>query len=79
MTPSRLLTAEENPMTTYDQPTVKTDRSRSLAMNLINEALSRARMRKPHNEAYRSARRVAMQARRQQARDLGDVSQLMIR
>lgn len=73
-----LLTGK-NPMTTYDLDTVSTYRSRSTAMNLINEALSRARMRRPHNEAYRSARRIAMQARRQQARDLGDVSQLMIR
>ena len=48
-------------------------------MNLINEALSRARMRKPQNEANRSARRIAMEARRQQARDLGDISQLMPR
>ena len=45
-------------------------------MNLINEALSRARMRSPQNtsEARRSARRVAIEARRQQARELGNMS-----
>jgi len=47
---------------------------------LINEALSRARMRSPQNsEARRSARRIAIEARRQHARDLGDVSQYLIR
>jgi hypothetical protein len=75
------LLTEKTPMNldqpTVDQLTVTTYRSRSAAMYLINEALSRARMRKPQNEAYRSARRIAMQARRQQAHDLGDVSQLM--
>ena len=77
------LLTEETPMNldqpTVDQLTVTTYRSRSAAMHLINEALSRARMRKPQNEAYRSARRIAMEARRQQARDLGDISQLMQR
>ena len=76
---TQLLTTEENPMTTYDQPTVTTYRSRSAAMNLVKEALSRARMPKPQDEAFRSARRVAMEARRRQASDLGDVSQLMLR
>ena len=49
----------------------------SNTMNLINEALSRARMRSPQNnnsEARRSARRVAIEARRQQARELGNLS-----
>jgi methylthioribose-1-phosphate isomerase len=78
------LLTEENPMTTLDQPTLDqptamTYRSRSTAMNLFHEALSRARMPKPQEEASRSARRVAMEARRRQARDLGDVSQLMHR
>jgi hypothetical protein len=77
MTAHRLLT-EKNPMTTVANTAVKTYRSRSADMNLINEALSRARMRLPREEA-RSARRVAMQARRRQARELGDVSQLMLR
>lgn len=47
-------------------------------MQLLNEALSRARMRWPQadrtttsSEATRSARTVAMQARRRAARDLG--------
>ena len=46
-------------------------------MNLINEALARARMRSPQNvnsEARRSARRIAMQARRQQAREMGNLT-----
>jgi hypothetical protein len=56
--------------------------SRSAAMYLINEALSRARMRVPQNvssEARRPARRIAMQARNQQDRELGNVSQPSIR
>lgn len=54
-------------------------RPRSHIMDLINEALSRARMRRPQNvnsEAYRSARRVALRARRQAARELGEVTQV---
>jgi len=54
-----------------------TMRSRSITMNLINEALSRARMRSPQNvnsEARRSARSIAIEARHQQARELGDLS-----
>jgi hypothetical protein len=51
-------------------------RPRSIAMNLFHEALSRARMRRPQevSEARRSARRVAIEARRQQARELGHLS-----
>jgi hypothetical protein len=72
---------------TYDQNTTpmtanSTNRPRSSVMHLLNEALSRARMRSPQNansEARRSARRVAMQARHNQARELGDLSQLMLR
>jgi hypothetical protein len=46
--------------------------SRSAAVNLINEALARARTRPPqHAEARRPARRVAIEARREQARALG--------
>jgi hypothetical protein len=55
--------------------------TRSTAMNLIYEALSRARMRMPQNvssEARRSARRIAMQARNRQDRELGNVAQLNI-
>jgi hypothetical protein len=51
-------------------------------MNLINEALSRARMRSPqnvHSEARRSARRIAIEARHQQALELGNLSQFGIR
>jgi hypothetical protein len=56
---------EEIPMTVQTQP-------RSLAVNLINEALARARTRMPQNaEARRSARQIAMQARQDQARVLG--------
>jgi hypothetical protein len=51
---------------------------RSNDMNLLHEALSRARMPQPHDEALRpgaGARRVAMRARARQARELGDASQ----
>jgi hypothetical protein len=46
-------------------------------MRLIHEALSRARMRRPQadvntsSEAYRPARRIAMQARNRAAREQG--------
>lgn len=44
-------------------------------VRLIQEALSRARMRRPQSdrapEAYRSARRIAMEGRKQAARELG--------
>jgi hypothetical protein len=44
-------------------------------MQLLHEALSRARMRRPQAgrgpEAYRPARQVAMQARQRAARELG--------
>jgi len=46
------------------------------AFQLINEAMSRARMRRPHevrtSEAYRPARRISMNARREQMRMLGE-------
>jgi len=52
---------------------------RSIEMNILQEALSRARMLMPRDEAPRpsrdGARRVAMSARSQQARQLGDFSQ----
>ena len=72
---------------TADKPTVapansQPVRSRSLTMHLINEALSRARTRSPQNdtsEARRSARRIAIQARHQQARELGNLAQYGIR
>ena len=59
---------------------ITSTRPRSTEMNLFHEALSRARMRRPQNsEARRSARRVAMEARRQQARELGHLSQFGVR
>jgi hypothetical protein len=45
-----------------------------MALQLLYEALARARMRRPqmhHSEAHRSARRVAMRALREQDRQLG--------
>jgi hypothetical protein len=56
-------------------------RPRSITLNLINEALSRARMRRPQNvssEARRPARRIAIEARRRLAREVGDLSQFGI-
>ncbi len=44
-------------------------------LQLINEALSRARMRKPQDttsEAFRPARQIAMNVRRKQSRLSGD-------
>ncbi len=44
-------------------------------LNLINEALSRARMRRPQDtpsEAYRSARQITIRVRREQTRRLGN-------
>jgi len=43
-------------------------------IQLINEALSRARMRRPqdtNSEAFRSARQIMISARREQTRQLG--------
>lgn len=56
-------------------------RPRSSIMHILNEALSRARMRSPQNssEARRSARRIAMQAHRRSASEQGDISQFMLR
>jgi hypothetical protein len=61
-------------------------RSRSNTMHLIdhliNEALARARMRSPQNinsEAHRSALRIAIKARQQQAREMGNLSQYGVR
>jgi hypothetical protein len=48
----------------------------AVGIQLINEALSRARMRVPQevgtSEAYRSARQIAMRAHRETARLLGE-------
>jgi len=78
MTTTSTHSPKKSPMTSA-QMTVVTSETRSPEMNLLKEALSRARMRTPQNEASRSARRVAMQARRAQARELGDVSQSLLR
>lgn len=64
-TPTRKKTGKKTTMTAQTGP-------RSASMNLINEALARARTRSPQRaEARRPARRVAIEARRQQARALG--------
>jgi hypothetical protein len=58
-------TGEKTAMTAQTGP-------RSAAVNLINEALARARTRSPQRaEARRPARRVAIDARREEARTLG--------
>jgi hypothetical protein len=56
--------------------TVNTTHAGSADMYLINEALSRARTPEPqvHSEAHRSARRIAMRARRRQALDLNSIT-----
>lgn len=67
-------TNPHTPTTEKKTPMPKHTETRSTAMNLINEALSRARMRSPQNpnsEARRPARRVAIEARRQHALELG--------
>jgi len=85
MTTRDHLNEKKSPMNRATTPVTKpakTNRSRSDAMHLIYEALSRARMRSPQNvssEARRPARRIAMQARRQQAREMGNMSQFGIR
>jgi hypothetical protein len=63
------------PTTEKKSPMPKNVHNRSTVMNLINEALSRTRMRSPQNnnsEAPRPARRIAIEARRQHALELGD-------
>ncbi|NUT35674.1 MAG: hypothetical protein HOV79_21680 [Hamadaea sp.] len=42
-------------------------------MYLLNEALTRARMPEPQAEAPRTAKRIAMKALRQQARQTGAI------
>ena len=74
-------TKERAPMN-HPKPTTLTTQTRprsATAMYLINEALSRVRMRSPQNrsEALRSAgvrgaRTIAMGARREQARAMGN-------
>jgi hypothetical protein len=66
MTPQTRLNEMKTPMTANS--------SRSNAMNLINEALSRARWRRSQNvsESRRPARNIAIEARRRQAREMGN-------
>jgi hypothetical protein len=78
MNPTRTITTTDEEMNT-----VKTNPNGATAMNLLQEALSRARMRQPQADTStraeaaftarndRSARRVAMKARRESARQLG--------
>ena len=78
MPTSIYLTEKKTPMNATTVIDTATTQPRSTAMSLINEALSRARMRSPQNdpsEARRSARRIAMQARKQQAREMGNIAQ----
>ncbi len=79
MTTTTTLSEKTSPMTVQSAMTLPTNDFRSIGMNILQEALSRARMRSPRNEAFRSAKRVVIEARRRQARELGDVSQLLIR
>jgi hypothetical protein len=76
------LNEKKTPMKTTLTPIAVTDvattQPRSITMSLINEALSRARVRSPQNsEARRSARRIAIQARKQQARDMGNIARTL--
>jgi hypothetical protein len=81
-TNAQRITKERIPMTHPKPMTLSTHtRPRSTtAMHLINEALSRVRMRSPQNRSEalrtsagtRGARRIAMQARREQARTMGN-------
>jgi hypothetical protein len=67
--------------TNKNKKPMTTIRPRSITLNLINEVLSRARMRGPQNvssEARRPARRIAIEARRRLAREVGDLSQFGI-
>jgi hypothetical protein len=69
--------AIEQPTRPSGAPTINYRPRSTYAMNtlqLLYEAMSRARMRKPQrttSEAYRPARQVALAARREQMRQLG--------
>jgi uncharacterized protein YbjQ (UPF0145 family) len=61
-----------------EKKTAMTTLNGASEMQLLNEALSRARMRRPQagrtttsSEATRSARTIAMEARRRTAREMG--------
>jgi len=75
-------------MTTHNEPNQQkkslitmTEMLRSIDMHLLHEALARARMLEPHQEASHGSesRRVAMRARARQARELGDSSETAVR
>jgi hypothetical protein len=72
---------EKTPMTTdtavSTATSLSTDLSRSTEMNLVQEALSRARMRRPRSEA--NPRHMEMRAREVRAHELSDVARLMPR
>jgi hypothetical protein len=81
-TPTPTSEKTETAMTLTTVSTGSTAMSASHEANLINEALSRSRMRSPqksHSEAHRPARRIAIEARRQQARELGNLSLYAVR
>jgi hypothetical protein len=70
------ITAGYRPAAITEKNTEMPDPNGARKMNLLYEALSRARMRRPGErelQAPRSARRVAMVARREQARQLGNL------
>jgi hypothetical protein len=60
---------------THKPSTTSVHPNGAVKVRLIQEALSRARMRRPQSdrapEAYRSARQIAMEGRKQAARELG--------
>ncbi|SDT76835.1 hypothetical protein SAMN04489716_7745 [Actinoplanes derwentensis] len=57
------------------KPSIEMTPNGAPKVRLIQEALSRARMRRPQSdrapEAFRSARRISMDARNRTSRDLG--------
>jgi len=74
-TPARWLRSQPVRPAVSSYPNAPLTRPRSTTLYLINEALARARMRRPqtsnseaHRSEYRSARRVAMRCLREQDR-----------
>jgi len=63
------------PDTDKRKPSIEMSKNGATKVRLLQEALSRARMRRPQSdytpEAHRPARQVAMQARHRAARELG--------
>jgi hypothetical protein len=68
-------TPDKDTDTDNRKPSIEMDPNGATKVNILQEALSRARMRRPQSdrtsEAYRPARRVAMEARKRAARELG--------